>query len=184
MGTTPLKLDEEIRAIDQALRQGDRRERFDIEQHWAVRYNDLQELFLRHQPDIVHFSGHGSMAGEIVLQDEWGSSHPVSARALSDLFEVLKDNIRCTVLDACYSKTQARSIAQHIDAVVGMNRDIGDQAAIHFASAFYLGLSYGRDVKTAFELGRNRIDLAGLCEQDTPQLLAYKGDPAQIVFAG
>ncbi len=36
-GISPLRLDEEIRSIDEVLRQSRFRERFHIEQHWAVR---------------------------------------------------------------------------------------------------------------------------------------------------
>jgi hypothetical protein len=176
-------LDEEVRGIDRALRLAEFRDRFDIRQHWAVRYGDLQELFLRHRPDIVHFSGHGSAASEIILATEAGGSHPVSSRALSALFSVLKDNIRCVVLNACYSEPQAQAIAQHIDAVVGMTNQIGDEAAINFAAAFYQALGFGRSVQTAFDLGRLQLDLANLGEQDTPKLLAANRDPAQIIFA-
>src|SRR5687768_14148363 len=62
---TRLRLDEESRAIDQALRQAEYRDRFEIRQHWAVRIADLQGHLLRHQPHIVHFSGHGSKTSEI-----------------------------------------------------------------------------------------------------------------------
>ena len=51
-----------------------------------------------------------------------------------------------------------------------------------FAAAFYGALAYGRNVKTAFELGRNRIDLAGLRDEDVPQLLAPNSDPATVTF--
>jgi hypothetical protein len=204
--TTRLRLDEESRAIDQALRQAEYRDRFDIRQHWAVRVADLQGLLMRHQPHIVHFSGHGSNAsgitssntgrhlklvnssGEssgtnsIILEDDNGRSHPVSPRALSTVFSLLKDNIRCVVLNACYSEQQAQAIAEHIDCVVGMSESIGDRAAISFATAFYQALGYGRDVKTAFALGRAQIDLENVPEVQTPQLLATKADPAQIVL--
>ena len=182
--TSPLRLDEEIRAIDQALRQAEFRDQFDLRQHWAVRVADLQGCFLRHSPDIVHFSGHGSQASEILLEDRVGKSHPVSGRALSRLFSVFKDNVRCVVLNACYSEGQARAIAGYIDCVVGMSKAIGDRAAISFAAAFYQALGYGRDIKTAFELGCAQIDLENLDEQDTPKLLALKSDSCQISFAG
>jgi hypothetical protein len=181
--TDPLQLDEEVRAIDHALRQAAFRERFVFVQHWAVRQSDLQELLLRHQPEIVHFSGHGSPAGEIILQDDDGESHPLSVRALSTLFSLLKDNIRCVLLDACYSKDQAAAIAQHIDVVIGMSTRISDQGARNFAVAFYRALGYGRSVQNAFDLGRAQIDLANLDEQDAPVLLAPNSAPAQIVFA-
>lgn len=181
-GTNELQLDEESRAIDQALRMAAFRDSFDIRSHWAVRYADLPELLLRYQPDIVHFSGHGSPAGEIIL-DEGSGSHPVSARALGRLFAVLKDNIRCVVLNACFSQIQAEAIAEHIDCVVGMSKAISDTAAIDFAAAFYQGLGYGRSVQTAFDLACNRIDLANLAEQDTPQLLARRTNPRQVILA-
>ena len=182
-GTAPLQLDEESRQVDQALRATDFGQAFDLRQHWAARYSDLQELLLRYQPEIVHFSGHGSRAGELLLQDDRGQSHPLSAAALGRLFELLQDNVRCIVLNACYSWVQAQAIASHIDAVVGMSRAITDGAAREFAAAFYQALGYGRSVATAYGLACNRIDLANLPEADTPKLLALRVDAGEIVFA-
>jgi hypothetical protein len=180
--TTRLRLDEEIREIDQALRKSDFRDRFDIKQHWAVRVTDFQGLLLRHKPDIVHFSGHGSKRDEIILEDSFGISHPVSVRALSRLFSLLKDNIRCVFLNACNSNRQAQAIAKNIDCVIGISKTIGDKAAISFSQAFYEAIGYGRDIKTAFDLGCNLIDLKKLGEKDKPKLLALKCNPEDIVF--
>lgn len=181
--TPPLRLDAEIRAIDQSLRQTKFRDKFDIEQQWAVRVTDLQAHLLRYKPTIVHFSGHGSATSEILLENNYGHSHSVPSGALSQLFSVLKGNIRCVVLNACYSEHQAQSIAAHVDCVVGMSQAIGDEAAINFATSFYQALGYGQDIKTAFDLGCNLIDLDNLGEQDTPKLLSLGSDPRQIIFA-
>lgn len=177
-----LRLDEEIRGIAQALRQAEYRDKFELKQEWAVRVTDLQAHLLRHQPDIVHFSGHGSEASEIILQDDDGNRQEIPARALSKLFEIFKDNIRCVVLNACYSKRQAQAIAEHIDGVIGMSKVIGDEAAIKFSIAFYQALGYGRNLKTAFELGCNQINLQNLNEENTPKLLSLKGNPEEVVF--
>jgi hypothetical protein len=182
--TTRLRLDEEIRSIEQALRLSEFRNRFDIKQYSAVRVIDIQGYLLRHKPDIVHFSGHGSKDSDIILEDISGYSQAVSVRALRQLFYILRDNIRCVVLNACYSEQQAKAIAEHIDCVIGMSKAIGDKAAIGFGTAFYQALGYGRDVKTAFDLGCVQIDLENLNEQDTPKLLAPKCDPAKIVLVG
>jgi hypothetical protein len=179
---TQLKLAEECRAITLALRQTEFRDQFKVEQHGAVRAEDLSRLLLQYKPNIVHFSGHGSESAEIILENERGQSHPVSERALKELFSILKENLRLVVLNACYSQQQAKAIAEVVDCVIGMSTAIGDQAAIQFASEFYQGLGYGRDVQTAFKLGRVRIDLANLEEQNTPQLIARKADPARVVF--
>lgn len=170
--TIPLKLDEELRAIDQELQKTEFRNRFDLRSALAMRYGDLQGLLLRFKPHIVHFSGHGSEAGEIILKDHGGTSHPVPPAALADLFAILKDNVRCVVLNACFSQRQARGIAKSIDYVVGMKRVVTDDRAIDFAVAFYLGLGYGRSVQDAFALGRNRLQLAGGDHERAPILIA------------
>jgi hypothetical protein len=63
-----------------------------------------------------------------------------------------------------------------------MSRAIGDAAAISFAIAFYQALGFGKDVKTAFELGCSQIDLEGINEQDTPKLVCVNCDPKTVVF--
>jgi hypothetical protein len=172
-----LKLDEEICAIEQTLRQTDLGDRFKITKYSGVSVSELQKFLLKHKPDIIHFSGHGS-GGEIILEDKTGKSQPVSPHALSELFSILGDDIRCVVLNACDSEQQAQAIAEHVDCVVGMSKEISDPSAIKFATAFYQALGYGKDVMTAFDLGRNQIDLENLNEQDTPKLIIKrKVDP-------
>jgi len=110
----PLKLGEECRAIDRALRLTESHHDFDLQDQWAVRVGDLQELLMHHRPHIVHFSGHGSPSNELIFQDANGNAHPLSTKALGRLFSLLRDNIQCVVLNACYSKRQAQEIAKYI----------------------------------------------------------------------
>lgn len=183
----PLRLGEEMREIEEALLKTRFRDRFELHQKWAVRVGDLQGALLQHQPHIVHFSGHGivpkgAATNGIVLEDNRGNGQPVPIEAVAKMFEILKDNIRCVVLNACYMTAQAEALAAHIDCVAGMTRAISDQDAIRFAGAFYQALGYGRSIKTAFDSGCLEIGLAGSKGMDTPQLLAPNCDPAQVVF--
>ena len=180
--TARLRLDTEMREIEYTLRQSEFRDRFEIEQHWATRISDLQTCLLRHKPDIVHFSGHGEASGELFFEDNSGKKHPVSSRALSQLFSILKDNIRCVLLNACYSQKQAQGIAAHIDCVIGMSDKIADASAIGFAAAFYQALGFGRSMKEAFDLGCVQIDLANLNQQDIPKLLCRKDVDSASVY--
>lgn len=173
--TGRIRLDEEVREIDKMLRVGSARESFQLITHLAVRPDDLPEALLRHQPHIVHFSGHGSKTEEIILMDESGASHPVSKQALAKLFKILKDNIRIVVLNACYAKPQAEAISQIIDYTIGTNKEIGDKAAVAFAAAFYQALSFGRSVQDAFELGQNSLDLKNRPGSEVLELLLRAG---------
>ena len=181
LDTVFLRTDEEARAIDTALRQAANRN-FEIRVHGAVRIDDLQDLLLRHQPDIVHFSGHGTEANELILVDANGNSVRVSGAALRQLFTVLKGNIRCIVLNACYTETQAKALAEVIDCVVGIEDAISDEGARQFATAFYRALGYEKSIGDAFALGQVQIELAGLGEGKALHLLTRTGEAAAVNF--
>jgi hypothetical protein len=181
LSTTRLQIDEEARAIGQVLRQAEHRP-FDIHTHGALRIADLQDLLLRYRPQLVHFSGHGSSANAIILQDDAGHEAPVQATALRNLLRSLSHRPRCVVLNACYTEEQAVAIAEVVDCVVGMSDAITDVAARHFATAFYLALAAGETVQQAFDQGANSIELRNLPEAHLPVLLAQHVDPNTLRF--
>lgn len=176
-----LQLDKEYREIDEKLKRSKYRDFFDLKSQWAVRISDLSAYLMEHNPDIVHFSGHGSDANEIILLNKNDESHPVSANKLESLFSILKDNIRCVILNACYSEGQAQAIAQNIDCVIGMSDAIGDDAAIIFASHFYQAIAFGKNVQDAFKLGCLQIDMENLEEGLTPKLIC-KAKGAEKIY--
>lgn len=55
--------------------------------------------------------------------------------------------------------------------VVGMNKAIGDIAAIKFATGFYNAVGAGESVEFAYKLGCNVIQLEGIPEHMAPVLL-------------
>jgi len=169
-GTQPLRLDEEVKKIEQGLERAKRRDQFKLVQKWAVTDDDLRRALLDHEPEIVHFSGHGSGADGLAFEDDSGQTQLISGDALGRLFELCSDTVKCVVLNACYSEPQADAIAEHIDNVVGMKKAIGDEAAIKFAVGFYDALGAGRDVEKAFKFGCSAIDLKGIPEYLTPVL--------------
>ncbi|MEM7132786.1 MAG: CHAT domain-containing protein [Chloroflexota bacterium] len=166
-----IRIDEEFRAIDEAMQKSAHRENYQLIPHGAVRVDDLQSLLLRHTPHIVHFSGHGSPASELMLQDATGHSVTVPTQALRSLFALLRDNIECVLLNACYSEAQAQTIATHIPTVIGMSNLLSDEVAQHFATAFYQALGYDRSYSQAFHLGISQIELHGLPEFARPVLI-------------
>jgi hypothetical protein len=170
-----LRLDEEFREIRKMLRAGRERDSFELVSEWAVTPDDLQEVLLTHEPHIVHFSGHGSKTEGIALEDKSGNTFLLNKQAFANLLKTLKDNIRIVVLNACYAKDQAEALREIIDFTIGMNKAIGDRAAIVFAAYFYQALAFGRSVQDAFELAKNQLELFKIPESDTPELLIKRG---------
>ena len=169
--TDKLRLDEEVREIQAGLERARKRARFKIITRWALRVDDLRHALLDNEPQIVHFSGHGGGKHGLALENGSGQMQLVSTESLARLFGLFKDKIECVVFNACYSEAQAEAIYQHIDCVVGMNKAVGDRAAIEFAVGFYDALGAGKSYEVAYEFGRSAIDLENIPESATPVLL-------------
>ncbi|SRR6266404_7866242 len=182
-GTPRTRLDEEIRTIEERIRLAEMRDLFDVKYQLALRTTDLHRALLQHKPEIVHFAGLGTVSGEILLEDMAGESFPVSAAAIGQIFSILKDNVRCVVINARYAEAQAQAIAKHVDCVIGMSRMVGDAAAICFAAAFYQALGFGRTISTAFDLACNQLELEGLNRDVSPVLLTADSKAAGFMVA-
>ncbi|NET37694.1 MAG: CHAT domain-containing protein [Cyanothece sp. SIO1E1] len=168
--TAKLRLDEEVREIDNILQRTGRRNDFNLEQKWAIRPRDVQTAMLDFNPSIVHFSGHGMEEEGLALEDNKGQVRFVDTEALAGLFKLFSNQVECVILNACYSEVQAEAIAQYINYVIGMNQPIGDRAAIEFAVGFYNALGGGRSCKEAYEFGCNAIQMASISGYNIPVL--------------
>lgn len=170
-----LRLGEEFREIDEQLILAKRRDYFDLKlPQLSLRPKDISRALLNAQPRIVHFSGHGTSEGALCFENEAGQIHLVQPEALAVLFEEFADQVQCVLLNACYSETQAKAIAEHIDYVIGMSKAISDKAAIAFALGFYQALGAGRKIEDAYRLGCVQIRLLGIPEHLTPVLIKKK----------
>ncbi|NJR62413.1 MAG: CHAT domain-containing protein [Cyanobacteria bacterium CRU_2_1] len=181
--TIQLRLDEEIRSITQKIRASEHRDSLQLISAWATRPDDLLQLLNEHKPHIVHFSGHGSRLGEIVLVDGSGASKAVSTSALKALFATLKDNLKVIILNSCYSRSQASAITEVVDCAIGMNAAVGDSSAIIFAASFYRALGFGRSIQESFDQGITALMLEGIGEENVPELITSRAiDPSRVFF--
>lgn len=93
------------------------------------------------------------------------------------------DSIRLVVFNCCYSRDQALEAAQHVEAAIGMNTTISDDAARVFASQFYSSIGFGRSLKVAFEQARALLVMERILEHETPELFTRDGcDPDEIIL--
>lgn len=167
-----LRLGEEFREIQEKLKLAKLRDRFRLElPQLSVRTTDITQALLDLSPRIVHFSGHGTETGALCFENQMRKAHLVHPDALAALFEQFADQVNCVLLNACYSEAQAKSIAKYIKYVIGMNKAVGDNAAIAFTIGFYQALGAGRTVEDAHKLGCVQIRLQNIPEHLTPVLI-------------
>lgn len=174
---SPLDLEKEARAIEQAVRDSKQAAAFELKTAWAVRASELTARLKEFRPHIVHISGHGEREGVVLLSD---TDRPLSVpvKALGRLFELLRSDpneatrvdVHLAVLNACWSAEQARELTTSVGCAVGMRRAVEDDSAIAFAAAFYRQLAGGDTIQRAFELAKNGLDLTRLPGSDIPQL--------------
>ncbi len=181
--TQALDLRGEHCAISQCLERAPKQHTLRVVAETAVTDDDLRRALLKHEPEIVHFSGHGAGNAGLVFE-EAGEPLFISGDALATLLGLCSNHVKCVVLNACYSEVQAQSISSVVDFVVGMSRAIGDIAAIKFSIGFYDAIAFGRSYTDAFHFGCNAISLRGIPESLTPTLIVNnRANPAQNLLA-
>jgi hypothetical protein len=177
-----LRLGAEVRAVQEKIAVAPARDMFELIQYHALRPDDLQRVLLKHQPHIVHFSGHGSLAEEILLEDPSGHSRPLTGAAIAQLFSFFKDQVRIVFFDACFSTPQAKAISRVIDYTLGTSKAIGAKSAIVFAGSFYLALAFRRTVTEAFELAKTELAFTRVPIATLPVLLIRDGVDREETF--
>ncbi|MFK8102648.1 MAG: hypothetical protein AB8G15_08990 [Saprospiraceae bacterium] len=169
--TIHLRLDEEVRKIEEGLKRSKKREDFTLIKKFALQAIDLRRVLLDENPSYIHFSGHGTGHGGIVLENTQGLSDEVASKTIKGLFYLFRKNIKCIFLNACYSEQQVKELFGFIPFVIGMNNKILDDAAIIFSEAFYDGIANGREIEFSFDLAINAIEHFKLSAGSTPVLL-------------
>jgi hypothetical protein len=157
--TARILVDEEAREVFEKLQEGSYRNRFILHKHFAIRPADIQRLLMMHRPHIVHFSGHGSKRHRIILGGLPGRGKQIEPQPLVDVFALYRKHVQLVFLNACFTRTQAKSLSQVIDYSIGAGKPIGDKEGVAFAGAFYRGLAFGYSVKEAFASATAELEL-------------------------
>lgn len=178
-----LRIDEEIRSIQQKLLGAAGRDSLELVYALAARPDDLLLALHHHKPHILHFSGHGSGRGEVLLIQDDQRSKPVRAELMASLLRTLKGNLRLVVFNCCYSQRQAEAAAEVVGCAVGTPAGLKDDHAVRFAAAFYRALAFGVSVQEAFEQGRLalRLENEDVPDEHLPRLVVSPHvDPSRL----
>ncbi|HEY6067102.1 MAG TPA: PQQ-binding-like beta-propeller repeat protein [Gaiellaceae bacterium] len=137
-------------------------------------WRDLQRSMRTGEWHIFHFIGHGAFVEEsdegfVALADEGGKTHLLSAANLGRLLDD-HHSLRLVVLNSCegargsnhdvLSSTSAVLMRRGLPAVVAMQYEITDRAAIEFTRSFYEAIADGQPVDGAVAEARIAVSLA------------------------
>lgn len=136
-------------------------------------WRDLQKAMWRGPWHIFHFIGHGAFdrkldEGIIALADDQGRTAPLRSTHLGRL---LRDHrsLHLVILNSCegaqgssldvFSSTAATLVRTGLPAVLAMQYEISDLAAIAFAHAFYEAVAYGMSIDEAVAVARTAVSI-------------------------
>lgn len=174
-GYATLDVEDEWRKVQGALAELETRGLVQVTRLEAATLNALQQQLRRDQYHIFHFVGHGgfdnqTQSGVLLLEDEQGRSRMVNGHYLGAL---LRDHLslRLALLNACEGVRTSRAdpfagVAQHlvqqgIPAVIAMQFEITDRAAIMLSHEFYKALADNYGVDAALAEARKALYAAG-----------------------
>ena len=207
--TEGLALGVELREIRKKIKASRGRDRFELLWEPAFQVGSLQTLLVDHEPQIVHFSGHGERlsggggsgsrgalrpprpaaptvaaptVSALVAHDDADGPALLEAEPLARAFEILGRQVRVVVLNACYSDDVAAALVQRVDVVLGMADAIDDQSAVEFSATFYGMLASGKSVQDAFDAAKNQLALKDLPDAQVPRL-RQRVPAAGVIFA-
>jgi beta-lactam-binding protein with PASTA domain len=189
-----LDIEHEKRLVEEAIK-GMRMSGL-LEMTWleGQTWSDLQEAMWGGPWHVFHFIGHGgfdeaSQEGAIALADESGRKHLLGARNLARLLDD-HYSLRLALLNSCegarssvrdaFSSTAATLVRRGVPAVVAMQYEITDRAAIAFARAFYRAVASALPVDAAVAAGRTAVSMDSALEWGTPVL--YMRSPDGRIF--
>jgi YVTN family beta-propeller protein len=187
-----LAVEEEQLRLQEALAVPEANGLMEIE--WAGQtWRDLRNAVKRGPWHIFHFIGHGGFSADggqgslAIVADESGGTYSLGGE---DLAMLLRNHpsLRLVVLNACdtgradnldpFSSLAATLIRRGIPAVVAMQFQISDAAAIEFSRTFYEMIARRLPVDSAVTDARQAIRLAlpGTLEWGTPVLYLRSTD--------
>jgi hypothetical protein len=186
-----LDVDREMSNLTEALRVLEDNRMVTLERLERATMKALRRRLSTSPCHIFHFIGHGGfdqeLGGVLVFEDEAGNGARVSAQTLAPLLHN-HESLQLAVLNACegartgatdpFAGTAQALVQQSIPAVVAMQFEITDKAAVTFSSVFYEALARGRPVDVATTEGRMAVfvDDDNAFEWATPVLYLNRGD--------
>lgn len=190
-----LDVEREWSKLSESLSDLERRGLVVLERLEEATLASLQRRLRRGEYHILHFIGHGGFEqatqdGVLILEDEQERGRSVSGQELGTLLHDHR-SMRLAILNACEgartSRTDpfagtAQSLAQQgIPAVIAMQFEITDEAAVTFAQEFYGAVADGYPADAALAEARKAIFAQGNgLEWGTPVL--YLRCPDGIIF--
>jgi len=149
-----LRLEEELRAIQDALQRSCLREHYEARICPAITFITVLNEMDDQDPFIIHFCGHGDRSGNLILKDELGDETAVPPKRIAELLEALPRRPLLVVFATCHSRALAEAVCPHVEYAIGFEGALDDELVPIFSATLYRRLASRAeiDVPRSFQL--------------------------------
>ncbi len=190
-----LDVERESAKMHEALADPIQRGLVTVERLEDATLSELQRRLRKGQYHIFHFVGHGgfdeqAQDGILVLEDQENRGRRVSAQFLGTLLHDHRP-LQLAILNACEGARASRAdlfagtaqslVQQGIPAVIAMQFEVTDEAAICFTHEFYVAIAGGYPVDSALAEARKAI-FAEVSEIEWGTPILYMRSPDGRIF--
>ncbi|MER5865553.1 hypothetical protein [Kitasatospora sp. NPDC002040] len=180
----PLRLDEELRNIQQALRGARYRAALRIRVVPAARLEDLTGALREEIPTVLHVSGRADGNGNLLFATDDGGHAPLHSPGLLKLIDgFATPDLLAVVLNTCHSAPLATELAERVGCAIGTDGLLDDTDAARFASEFYRNIGAGQSVGQAHLLAEAFLEANDSTSRPLPRLhLGANAIPAAAIL--
>jgi hypothetical protein len=190
-GWDTLDVEQEKGHVEQALKALQGRELVELTWVEGQSWRDLGRYMRRGPWHAFHFVGHGGFdtrmdEGAIVLSDDAGRPYLLRAKLLGRLLLEGHRSLRLVFLNSCegargserdaFSSTATTLVRKGVPAVLAMQYEITDDAAIEFSRDFYEAVAEGMPVDAAVTAARRTVSISSKLEWGSPVLYMRSKD--------
>jgi tetratricopeptide (TPR) repeat protein len=162
-----------IKEIRDALKRANHGQLLDVQERLETSAVDISQSLSEIEPFIVNISGCEDGIEGLILDGIHNENVLFDKKEtlIADLFQNHSNNIKCIVLNSCYSEKQAKEIIRHIEFIIGISQNLEDKVVVDFLTEFYYQLGSKRTIINSYDQSCNLLKRTGTNPDWLPILL-------------
>jgi Tfp pilus assembly protein PilF len=170
-----------LKEIRDALKRSNYSQLLEIQERLDTSAADISQVLSELQPYIVNISGDEDGIDSLTLANISGENIFKNREELiANLFQYHSKNIKCIILNGCFSIIQAREIIRYVEFIIGISQNLKNSTVINFLAEFYYQVGSQRTIRDAYYQSCNFLERTGTTSDLLPVLLNQQEEARRV----
>ena len=152
-----IRTEKEFRKIKETISHLPYKNLINVVESFATKRHEITTKIIENKPQIIHFSGHGSLNTGPLFEDDGEIINALDLQI--DLVDKLKkyaDFVKVIIFNVCESSIIADKTSKFIDFTIGTDETTDDDCAIAFAKGFYKNWGNKDEIRNSISTGNEK----------------------------